>query len=97
MRAAVDAAIVEVCQHRDWKLFALNVRTNHVHVAVAATATSEKMLHDFKAYATRRLRRNGLVGADTHVWTAKGRVKGIDNPDGLATLIDYILNRQGPL
>jgi hypothetical protein len=55
------------------------------------------MLHDFKAYATRRLRRDGFVSTDTHVWTGKGRVKGIDHPDGLATVIDYILNQQGPL
>ncbi len=35
-RAAVNASIVETCSVSGWQLFALNVRTNHVHALVSA-------------------------------------------------------------
>src|SRR5262249_55441915 len=34
-REAVEKAIREVCQHRNWLLMAINVRTNHIHTVVA--------------------------------------------------------------
>ena len=34
-RKATDDAIREVCEHREWRLRALNVRTNHVHIVVS--------------------------------------------------------------
>jgi len=34
-RRSVDSAIREVCEHQQWLLHAINVRTNHVHVVVA--------------------------------------------------------------
>jgi len=37
-RDVVDGAIRAVCDHRGWKIFALNVRSNHVHVVVGASA-----------------------------------------------------------
>ena len=34
-RGTVERAIRETCEIRKWALFALNARTNHVHVVVA--------------------------------------------------------------
>src|SRR6202008_2170353 len=60
-RHKVHGAISEVCDVRHWSLHALNVRTNHVHVVVSiGTVKPENALNAFKAYATRRLRRDGL-------------------------------------
>jgi hypothetical protein len=53
-RAAVQAAVVEVCAYRGWALLALHVRTTHVHAVVTAPVAPEKVLNDFKAYAMRR-------------------------------------------
>ncbi|MBK8205526.1 MAG: transposase [Planctomycetes bacterium] len=94
MRRVVDAALREVGDFRGWHTHALNVRTNHVHAAVAAVDEPSKMLHDFKAYATRRLRKAGLVTPTTKVWTRKGGVKGVYHPEGLADLINYIVHGQ---
>src|SRR5713226_5488353 len=59
-RQSVDTAIREVCEYRRWFLHALNVRTNHVHVVVSiGPAKPERALNAFKAYATRRMRRDG--------------------------------------
>jgi REP element-mobilizing transposase RayT len=90
MRDCVDAAIRAVCEFRQWQLRALNVRASHVHVAVGAGADPIKMLHDLKAYATRRLREQQLVPPAVRIWTAKGGIKGVYHPDGLRDLIKYI-------
>src|SRR5215510_7022423 len=56
-RIVVDKSIREVCNHRGWTLRAINVRTNHVHTVVSASCRPEKVLNDFKAYATRDMRK----------------------------------------
>lgn len=51
-RIVVRDAIVNVCRHRGWELHAVHVRSNHLHVVVAAQAAPEKVMNDFKAYAS---------------------------------------------
>ena len=50
-------AICSVCDHRQRGAHAIHVRTTHVHAVIAGNTTPERMLSDFKAYATRALRR----------------------------------------
>ena len=59
-RDAVLKAIQEVCGHRGWTLLAAHVRSNHVHTVVEAEAEPERVMNDFKAYASRRLNRTSL-------------------------------------
>jgi REP element-mobilizing transposase RayT len=94
-RTAVQAAIVEVCTYRGWILAALHVRTTHVHVVVAAQAPPEKVLNDFKAYATRRLRREKLAEASLRVWAGHGSTRYVWNDKQLDEVVDYVVNRQG--
>ncbi len=35
-RKQVEDAIREVCRHRGWIIIAIHVRTNHVHIVIAA-------------------------------------------------------------
>lgn len=78
---AVDEAIHEVCEHRRWKLYAINVRTNHVHAVVSAVASSDKVLNDFKAYATRKLRENKSWAEKYSPWVDKGSKRNLWNAD----------------
>jgi REP element-mobilizing transposase RayT len=94
MRTMVDAAIVEVCEHREWTLLAVNVRTNHVHVVVTAEAPSDNVLRDFKAYATRRLRRGGLVTADGKVWADGGSQRQLWKQWNVESAVNYTLHGQ---
>ena len=55
-RATIEAAIRETCEIRRWKLWTLNVRTNHVHSVVTANCDPETVLNAFKANATRKMR-----------------------------------------
>ncbi|HUF05645.1 MAG TPA: transposase [Aridibacter sp.] len=60
MRSVVDGAIRETCEIRRWELFALNVRTNHVHCVVSiGNSSPNKALSALKANLTRALPRSG--------------------------------------
>jgi REP element-mobilizing transposase RayT len=94
-RRAVARAIEEVCKFRDYQLKALNIRTNHGHVVVAAQSPPEKIANAFKSYSTRELRRCGLINADAKVW-ARGRSRRyLWRENHVAAAIDYVLYCQG--
>src|SRR5215471_12240220 len=58
-RAAVARSLRETCGRRKWKLWAANVRTNHVHSVVSASCRSRTLLQVLKAHATRTMRVSG--------------------------------------
>jgi hypothetical protein len=62
VRASVLESLREVCEHRGWTLLAAHIRTNHAHAVVESDAPPEKILNDFKCYASRRLNQLGLTG-----------------------------------
>jgi hypothetical protein len=56
-RTLVEEAIRETCELRSWHLYAVNVRTNHVHVVAAVGGTLPgTALNALKANATRKMR-----------------------------------------
>ena len=67
-RQIVETAIQEVANFREWTIHALAVRSNHVHVVLAANDAANKVVADFKARATRRLRESGAAATDGRVW-----------------------------
>ena len=60
-RKVVENAVREVCDHRQYILRAINIRSNHVHTVVTAAMKPEPILIAFQAYATRALRKHGLT------------------------------------
>ncbi len=94
-RITVQDAIVDVCRHRGWTLHALHVRSNHLHAVVSADATPEKVMTDFKAYATRRLREESLVDGERKVWTRHGSTRYLKTSGSVEGAIRYTVDRQG--
>jgi REP element-mobilizing transposase RayT len=94
-RQAVQAAIIEVCRYRQWTLLAVHVRTTHVHAVVAALVSPEKVMNDFKAYATRRLRREGLAATDGRVWSVHGSTRYFWKEEQLSETVASVVDRQG--
>jgi len=94
-RKVVETAIMEVCRVRGYGLFALNVRTNHVHLVVTNSAKPERMMDSFKAYATKALRAAGLVDSARKPWSRHGSTRYLWTDDHIATAVDYVLNGQG--
>lgn len=94
-RLLVLKSIQEVCQYRGWSLLAAHVRTNHVHVVVQAFSPPEKVLNDFKAYASRHLNQAGLDEPDCKRWTRHGSTRYLWKPEQVEAAIHYTVREQG--
>jgi len=95
-RQSVEEAIRETCDVRKWILRAFNIRTNHVHTVVSiGTAKPERALNAFKAYATRKMRKNGCWSSDHSPWTDKGSKRRLWNERSVQKAIEYVLYGQG--
>ncbi len=94
-RSSVESAIREVCGHRGWMLFALNVRTNHVHAVTSAQASSGRVLGDLKSYSTRRMRCDKNWTEDHSPWVDKGSKRNLWNSDHIWHACEYVVNGQG--
>jgi len=64
-RMIVELTIREVAEHRTWIVYALAVRSNHVHVVVTAEITPENVMNSFKSWATRRMVEAGTLPKGT--------------------------------
>ena len=94
-RLATSEAIRETCDVRGWWLYALNTRTNHVHVVVAAPCAAEQVLNAFKANATRTMRERGLWCYERSPWARGGSTRYLWNETSLDRAIAYVLYGQG--
>ena len=95
-RQIVLEAILNVCRFRGWLAHAAHVRSNHVHIVVSGAARPERMMTDFKAYATRCIRRSDRDKTPIRkFWTRHGSRKYIWTKESLASAIRYVKNEQG--
>jgi REP element-mobilizing transposase RayT len=94
-RSVIERTIHEVCQHRQWKLHAVHVRTNHVHLVASAPTAPERVMNDLKSYATRRMVEAGLFPADTRAWTRHGSTRYLWDMDSVRKACEYVNERQG--
>lgn len=94
-RAVVLQTILEVASHRKWRVWAVHVRSNHAHVVVAAPVKPEKVMADFKAWASRRLREAFGEEADRDRWTQHGSTKYLWSEESLAEKVEYVVGGQG--
>jgi hypothetical protein len=71
-RDLVETIIRQDCHYRGYHLFALNCRSNHIHVVVRTQdVPAERVMTQFKSYVTRGLREMGSFSGEK-VWTAGG-------------------------
>jgi REP element-mobilizing transposase RayT len=94
-RAVVLESIRNVCAHRHWRLLAAHVRVTHVHVIVAADLEPERVMNDFKAYASRALNESRLDPSERKRWTRHGSTRYIKGESHLRAVLHYTLRGQG--
>jgi REP element-mobilizing transposase RayT len=94
-RNVVLKSLREVCLHRDWSLLAAHVRTNHVHVIVEAEVRPEKIMNDFKSYASRSLSRAGFGEANRKRWARHGSTRWLWKDEEVHAAIRYVVDEQG--
>ena len=100
-RSVVRETIVEKCERRGWRLYAVRVLHDHVHVVVSANTSPEGVLNDFKRETTRRLRRMGAELQVRSIWARHGSTRYLFDEVGLRAVIAYVLddhhgNEEGP-
>jgi REP element-mobilizing transposase RayT len=71
-RRLILSSIQEVCAYRGWRLLALHVRSNHVHAVVQSEAAPERIMNDFKSYASRALNQHKMDEEGRKRWTRHG-------------------------
>ena len=96
MRGVVERAITDHAALRTWRIIALNVRTNHVHLVIdcRGSHSPEAAMQQLKAWGTRRLISAGLIVPTTRVWTDHGSTRYVNTEVSLAAAVDYVLNQQ---
>jgi REP element-mobilizing transposase RayT len=92
-RGIVLDTVREVCVHRRWYLLAAHVRSSHVHIIVEGTAAPEKIMSDFKAYASRGL--NQLGGDRRRRWARHGSTRWLWKDQNVRDAIRYVVEEQG--
>jgi REP element-mobilizing transposase RayT len=94
-RQVVLRTIKEVAAHRRWKLWAVHVRSNHVHVVVTAACRPEKVMTDLKAWCSRRLREACNESSDRDRWTQHGSTRYLNSETSVDAAVKYVIDDQG--
>ncbi|MDX6577469.1 MAG: hypothetical protein QOE96_3422 [Blastocatellia bacterium] len=93
--AVIDNSIRQACVIRKWHLWAVNVRTNHLHCVVTANCSPKSVLIALKANATRSMRAEGCWGSELSPWAQGGSKKYLWTEEELANAIVYVVEDQG--
>jgi len=99
-REVVEQTVRDHCKLREWELFAVNCRSNHLHVVVAAEMHPDEIRRQLKAWCTRRLKEHQRkemgpnTGLRRHWWAERGSSRYIDDQDSLEAAICYVRDYQ---
>jgi REP element-mobilizing transposase RayT len=94
-REAILKSIQEVCAFRGWSLLAAHVRSTHVHTVVDAQTPPERVMTDFKSYASRCLNQIRLDAPGRKRWARHGSTRWLNKPENIAAAIQYVVREQG--
>jgi REP element-mobilizing transposase RayT len=94
-RTAVESGVRETCTIRHWTLWALNIRTNHVHSVVSAGCKPERILSALKANATRSMKDAGCWNTVRSPWVHRGSKRYLWTERELHDAIAYVMYDQG--
>lgn len=93
-RKSIGSIINGVSAYNKWKLHALSVRTEHIHVVISALKTPEEVMDSLKSWCTRRMREQGLWMYDYSPWSFHGSTRYLWNDKELRRVCNYVLNCQ---
>ena len=92
-REIVESTVRKHCSIRNWELYALSVRSNHVHAVVTAeNYKPDTVASQFKAWCTRNLKCN--YPRRERYWTEGASQRWINQESELRTVVKYTLEAQ---
>ncbi len=93
-RRCVEQAIATTCLSIGWQLYAVNARTNHVHVVVSGSEKPERILNAIKSWSTRSLRAAGLLDESTSPWSRHGSTVYLWSESDVDGACTYVIEGQ---
>jgi REP element-mobilizing transposase RayT len=94
-RVLVLAAIRKHCALRGWNLLAGHVRSNHVHAIVESETRPERIMNEFKSYASRELNRLGVDSPERKRWARHGSTRWLWKDEDVRNALQYVIDEQG--
>jgi len=94
-RQLVLGAIQRHCAYRGWNLLAAHVRSNHVHVIVEAETRPERIMNEFKSYASRELNQSTSERPDRKRWARHGSTRWLWKDEDVWHALQYVVDEQG--
>ena len=94
-RTVVLAGLRRHCALRGWNLLAAHVRSNHVHAIVEAEIRPERIMNEFKSYASRELNCLGSDSPNRRRWARHGSTRWLWKDQDVRKAIQYIVEEQG--
>jgi REP element-mobilizing transposase RayT len=89
----------ETAAYRGWLLLAAGVMANHVHLVVGVPGDPEpdKLLHDFKSYASRALNQKWPKPINGTWWTESGSKRKLRGEEAVRGAVKYVRDQEYPL
>jgi REP element-mobilizing transposase RayT len=94
-RVVVLTALRGHCAHRGWNLLAAHVRSSHVHAIVEAEIRPERIMNEFKAYASRELNRLEKSAPERRRWARHGSTRWLWKDQDVRDATRYVVEEQG--
>ncbi len=95
LRETVLEAIIETCRRHERRLYAVHVRTEHVHIVVQTNETPEHFMSGIKTAATRELKNSGVIRQNGCYWTRHGSTKYLWSVAEVEAATIYVIYDQG--
>jgi REP element-mobilizing transposase RayT len=97
--AIVCRQLQATAEIRQWKLFAVAVMANHVHVVVGVIGDPDPstLLRDFKSYCARELNNHTTVEVPRRWWTESGSTRKLPDESAVLAAIRYVKDQDWPL
>ena len=94
-RRIVRDSIIQSCRAKEWDIYALNVRSNHVHLVLAASNESpERAISYLKAWASRNLNEAPSRKTPRRWWTRHGSTRYFKTVSSLEKAVEYVTHHQ---
>ena len=77
---------------RDWELIAAHVRATHVHCVVGGVTLPNRVIANFKAYASRTLNR---IEGNQKRWAREGSTRTLPTQEAIHAAVRYVAEGQG--
>ena len=93
-RIVLDAILHHIAI-RKWQIWAAHIRPTHAHLVASGDIAPERMLNEFKSYASRALNASNVDKPDCKRWARHGSTKHLFTEQSIVQAVRYVIDDQG--